>query len=424
MFEALKNPVIFNRACMALAALWLLVGVPLTMKFRPPRFGDFGQFYMAAVMARQQAWGDLYPIPNPKSPHNPGLPEDSEMRPRYAELAEISGVGDEPRFISAPPVALMLWPLAWMEYERARWVWLFLNCGCALGVGLMAGKAYEILAREKSRIAGVMVLLVAGSHLMYTTLRALNNEPIIAVVLGASVMLILRQRWARSGAAMGVAALLKYVGAALVPVGFAVNRWRGVMWFLVWVAAACAVALVVIGPTPFVEYGKIFPLFSRPYDNDANQSVYGLLLRIGDGELGTGARILARIVSAGVLVVILVIMLRRPAKHYRENPALLFAASAAMLSWFLIFSPLTWNKYYIYLMPLWGWLAWEARQSRGRLFLAAAAMALSWASLMSHSSIELREPLTSHMLWAAVVVLSLAIARLRSAIGLTPSGHL
>src|SRR5688572_13529334 len=179
MAEAMKNPVIFNRVCMTLAAMWLLVVVPLSYRFREPRFHDFGQFYMAAVMARNQAWGDLYPIPNPDSPHNPGLPEDSQMRPRYAGLAEISGVGDEPRFISAPPVALMVWPLAWMEYERAKWVWLFLNCGCGLGVALMAGSIYEILARERSRIAGMMVLLVAGSHLMYTTLRAMNNEPII-----------------------------------------------------------------------------------------------------------------------------------------------------------------------------------------------------------------------------------------------------
>jgi hypothetical protein len=66
-------------------------------------------------------------------------------------------------------------------------------------------------------------------------------------------------------------------------------------------------------------------------------------------------------------------------------------------------------------MPLWGWLAWEARQSRGRLVLAMAAVALSWASLMSHGPVELPEPLTSHMLWSAVIVMGLGLARLRSA---------
>jgi hypothetical protein len=415
MLAAMKNPAIFNRVCAVLAALWLLVGVPLTYKLRPPRFHDFGQFYMAAVIARHQAWGDLYPIPDPESRNNPGLAEDSMMRSRYAELAERSGVGDQPRFISPPPTALLLWPLAWLEYRQAAWVWLLVNCVCATGVALLAGRIHSILWGKPSMLAGVVTLAVASSHLMYTTLRALNSEAIIALLLGLSLMLMLQSRPVLNALAMCLATLLKYAGAALLPISFATSRLRAPMWFGVWLAASFVISILIMGAEPWGQYLKLLPLFSRPYDDDANQSVYGLAMRLADGELNALMTITIRVVSLIVLMMICALILRRQPKHYANDPAQLFAAGAALLSWFLIFSPLTWNKYHIYLMPLWGWLAWEARQSRGRLVLAAAAVALSWASLMSHAPVELPEPLTSHMLWAAVIVMGLGLARLRIA---------
>src|SRR5438132_34758 len=103
MLNTLRIPQRFNRTCYALAALWLAVVVPVSLSVPWPTptsllgtlgTGDFPQFYMGGVMARLGYWDSLYPIPNPDSVNNPGMPEDSTMRPRYEAEAERTHVDD------------------------------------------------------------------------------------------------------------------------------------------------------------------------------------------------------------------------------------------------------------------------------------------------------------------------------------------
>jgi hypothetical protein len=73
----------------------------------------------------------------------------------------------------------------------------------------------------------------------------------------------------------------------------------------------------------------------------------------------------------------------------------------------LIFSPLVWNKYHLFLFPFWGWLAWEARQTNWRAALVIFAIAMEWGSWPN-----LPEPLNSHMLWGIVTIVVMAVARI------------
>jgi len=410
-----KDPRRFNRFCAALAALWLLVGVPLTFRLRSPRFHDFGQFYMAAQIARHGAWSDLYPIADSASKNNPGLAEDSRMKPIYARLAAENGVGDEPRFISPPPTALLLMPLAWLDYQHAKWAWLIFNCACGLAVALLAGKVYELSVASRSNWSGLITLLVAFSHLMYITLRALNVEPILTLLLIGGILFMFHQHSAASAAALVLAALLKYVGAVLLPLSIAIGRWRGLLWFMLWLLVASSLALIIMGRQPFEEFGELLPLFLRPYDNDASQSIYGLLMRLQSPQPGHIALLIAEITKWVTILCILLMIFRTGRERFLSQPSTVFAASASLLCWFLIFSPLAWNKYHLYLTPLWGWLAAETRGSRVRLIIVIGAIALAWGSWMTISSINLPEPLTSHMLFSAMLILGLAIARLGQA---------
>ena len=69
----------------------------------------------------------------------------------------------------------------------------------------------------------------------------------------------------------------------------------------------------------------------------------------------------------------------------------------------------------MYLCPLWGWLAWEARLSMSRLILVIAAVAMVWVPLPAIPGVRLPEPINSHILASTVIILGLAVARLAGA---------
>jgi hypothetical protein len=86
----------------------------------------------------------------------------------------------------------------------------------------------------------------------------------------------------------------------------------------------------------------------------------------------------------------------------------------------LIFGPIFWPEYHLYLCPFWGWLLWEARQSRVRLTLVLAAVSLTIvptpilapAITPKNWDLSLPEPYNTHMLLAAILMLLLAVWRL------------
>jgi hypothetical protein len=71
-----------------------------------------------------------------------------------------------------------------------------------------------------------------------------------------------------------------------------------------------------------------------------------------------------------------------------------------------------WEHYCVYLVPFWGWLFWEARQSLAKKAAVAAIMATSWVPWSAIVRLKLHEPLNSAMLWGTCLVLILAIARM------------
>src|SRR5690242_2501929 len=56
-----------------------------------PNQQDYPQYYMAGQIVRHGAWESLYPIPTNDRFANPGAPENSAMRPRYAAIAQQYG---------------------------------------------------------------------------------------------------------------------------------------------------------------------------------------------------------------------------------------------------------------------------------------------------------------------------------------------
>lgn len=401
----------FNRACAVSAVLWLTVGPLLSQALRFNYF-DFGQFYMGGLIAREGAWDALYPVPRPGHAHNPGGIDASDMRPRYEELSRQYGVGDTVRFMQLPPNALLYAPLSLVSYPHAHVAWLVLMGLGAGGTAVLAGRIFRRLSGKPGWMEGVVVLAVGLSPTLFEGVRVGQISPVLGLLIGLLVLDLIGARDARASVWMFFGALSKYITGALFPLAIAMRRWRLVVWLGVWTVVGAAVSLLVIGTGPFIVFFReISPLLGRSHGWAGNQSISALVIRAtGREPLPAGMAVAVTILQCIVLAWLLVVILRRKVEFWR-NPAHVLAAAAALLCWMLIFSPIFWDHYHAYLMPLWGWLAWEATQSRRRAIVAIAAIALAWCPVAAKLP-RLPEPLLSHMLISAVLIFSLAVVRL------------
>src|SRR5262249_4546010 len=158
-----------------------------------------------------------------------------------------------------------------------------------------------------------------------------------------------------------------------------------------------------MGSGLFKEFATIvFPNMMMPDADTTNQSLEAVLLRLCDAPaLSTAAKIGYRGAQIVTLGLILFMIFRLRPEQWKAAPNIV-AASAALLAWMLIFSPLLWEHYVAYLMPLWGWLLREARQSR-RFLLSIVTLGLLYVIVPLHvGRFVPHHLLTSHGLFGAM----------------------
>ena len=407
----------FNRGCALIAGLWLLIVTPVSLRLWPTGEGDFPQFYMGGVMARLHAWDSLYPIPNLGSHNNAGMETDSAMRPRYAMEAERRGVGDRLRFIQPPPVALLLMPLGYLSYHRAFELWTLMLVVSAWGVALLAGKIHEILQGEATKATGLLIFFVASSPLMLHAIWVANMTIPVALLIGIAMLQLVRRADASSALAIVLGIVTKYVTIALLPLAFVMRRWNLLLWSALFTAMLGAASLVVMKAEPFTTYQhQIAPTLTRAHDITTNQSITAFILRATQREvLPKGIQWTVIGVQGITLMALLWLLLKQPAASW-EQPAQVFAAAMALLTFLLIFSPVFWEHYPVYLCPLWGWLLWEARRSWGMAIGAIVAVGLTYIPFTAW--LDLREPYNTHILPSAMLMFGLAMWKLAE--GSTP----
>ena len=178
---------------------------------------------------------------------------------------------------------------------------------------------------------------------------------------------------------------------------------------------AAGATLAVMGSGPFDVFMRdLFPTFSRPNSWQGNQSLSGFLMRVSGREtLGFSDIVAIRSVGFAVLLC-LVWAIHRRSKADPDKTRWLLPASCALISWFIVFSPIAWEHYQLYLCPFWGWLVREAeRPTRWRIAILGA-LASSASSLAVFPAVQLPEPLLSHMLWSSIFFLSYSAYRLIS----------
>lgn len=414
------NTRVFNRICAGLAVVWLVTLLPLTEIRRTNLRGaadyrDFAYLYRSGLVAQKaithgERWDLLYPISRDGS---------ADMKAAYNALADDVGVDDTWPYMQAPPNALLYWPLSYLSYRVAHLAWIVLQSLCAWGVAMLAGHTLSICLGRPTKWAGALTLVVAVSALMYYSIGVGNISPLIALLMGSAVVAMARRDSPLTGAGIAFGTISKQAPAVLLPLAIAMGRWRMVATWAVASAAIIVASVAAMGGEPFSLFFRlVVPVLGRSMSGSGNQSISGMLLRaIGQPNLPAAAQLALTALELGVLGLVLVTIFTRP-RGFWKTPAHVFAAGAAMICWILIFSPIAWYHYYLYLMPLWGWLAWEGTQSKPRAVAAGVAGLLVWYPFFLHRRFSpghyLPEPVGSHMLVSVIIVFVLAMRRLVS----------
>jgi hypothetical protein len=257
---------------------------------------------------------------------------------------------------------------------------------CAWRVALFAGQSYELAIGKKSRVAGWLALAVAASPLTLDALRWMNVSPLIAMAMGYSIFGLLG-RSERGAVALALGAMIKYSTGAMLPMYVAMRQWRAIAIMAITGVVILAASLAVMGPLPFrIFLHEIVPTLSRPHVIQYNRSVSALAMRlqhgIQDEELlpltGIWPAVI-RLLQWAAFLAIAAIIFTRKSVVWRQAEMVL-GASAALVCWFMAFSPILWDHYLFYLVPLWGWLVWEARGSSAKTALVVAILTIQIAS--------------------------------------------
>jgi len=407
----------FNRAC-ALITLVVFVSLVWVRSLKPNFVDDFAQYYNMGVVARVDAWGEMYPFPIAGSPHNPGATPDSTVSEDYQRVVDGRGKVDGARFIQSPPNALWCWPLAWMSFNASYVAWSVLMAICVWGASVQGARVYQIVSGRESRWAGVMVLVMCLSPLAYRSVRCAVMSPAVGWLLGVAVVGALAKKEAASGAiGVGLALcwgfLTKYASAVLVPVYLIRGKWRELFWACAFALATLAITVAIMGWGPFeVFITRIAPTLGRSHEYHSNEAIEAFLWRImGVQALPKSIAIIFSAVRIAIGLMILA-MIWRKRQAIRASAAVACGAMMALIGWMLLFSPMCWDHYVVYLFPLVGWLIWEAGQSRAALAVVAISMGLVWLPYTGIAQHVVREPLASHVMWGIIGMWAIGLKRL------------
>jgi hypothetical protein len=409
----------FNRICFTIMLFWLSITIPAGLVLRPT-VPDFSQFYTGGTLVRLGKWNALYPTPWRGSLDNAGL--HSNAKHDWVTISAKKGVPNYTHFILPPPSALLFVPLSFLSYVQAFWVWTFMLTASIIAVASISAELLREILGRSSRWEGVLMLLIAFSPMTARAIRISNVTPFIALAIAITLRALLRDQPVRGAMAIVLGILLKYATLILAPLLILTKRWRLVGWSIAFMEFIFGVTLMIAGTKPFYEYGRIImPTLARPSAYLGNQTLPGLLARIFGRPLPTPISDGLGNIRIAALTSVAFALLRLRSPEAR-TPVNLLAASAMLISWLLVFSPIAWEHWAVFLCPVWGWLIWEAIQPGWRRFLAIVSLALMYFPAgifqvpgFATYSIELPEPLNSFQLIGFMLLFGLSFSRIYGA---------
>ncbi len=409
-FAALReavSPRTFTSIALGIAALWMLLIYPFLMICAPkvlpqesaPRQRgypiDAGQIYMAAVAARYGLWSDLYPnyredvllFPprfTPRSALLTGTPENptgevdgfihlyvrehGAVPPALIEKApEMGKIFDLRvcRFISPPPLALLLTPVAFTDMRTLAFVYLPLFSSFALfGMGFFSARIYRELAGRRTYVEGVILLTIAlFSFAGHTRIHQGNISPFLSLLLALAAYGWIRRWQVVVGCSMIVLIVSKTLSLYWCPLLIL----REIRWRTLATMAGLTVLLngatLALGGLP--AYQRFFRDIVPNLDAPGGEGIPGIVY----GQFGVYPGTLYRVAIVLLCGLIYWGFWRQMGRLPRERQApVILAALAGGMTVFCALNFTVWLSYFstYLLFPFLGWLFWECTQARGR----------------------------------------------------------
>lgn len=318
-----------------------------------------------------------------------------------AHLYDVREPGSGLPFTYPPIAAVLMVPWALLPEVGAVAVWTLVSVG-ALAVAVAICLRAQGYAVRSGAVAAVTAAAIALEPVWATIAFGQINLVLLALVLAD--LLVVRGRG--QGVLIGVAAALKLTPLVFIAFLLLTGRWRAAG-----TAGAAFVACHLAGWL-LLPHASAAYFGGTAFDPDrvggvpfaSNQSVLGVLARLGGGEPGTWAWLLVAGALSGLTLLV-------AARWWRREP--LLSAGVAGLA-MLLASPISWSNHWVWCLPL-----------AVGLVRRSAPVALAWVAVFVSACIfwpphsddrELAwtlgdQVLGNAYLWAALLLVVAVVAR-------------
>ncbi|MFC4602787.1 glycosyltransferase family 87 protein [Rhodococcus kronopolitis] len=248
----------------------------------------------------------------------------------------------DPHYLYAPSGTLLLSPIAVVEPELSRWLFIGTNAAAVIVAGWLLLKMFDLTL--SSVAAPILLLGMFASETVTNTLVFTNVNGLVLLGEIAFLYLLLRRKDAWAGVAIGLTLAVKPILAPLLLLPLVSKQWRvfvtavGIPLILTAVAWPLAA-----DPMEFINHTLPYLTESRDYFNSAivgNGAYYGL---------PTPLILLLRVLFAVVVLVSLWLLYR----YYREDRLFFFTtASGVLMAGSFLLGSLGQGYYSMMLFPL------------------------------------------------------------------------
>ncbi|MFF0813978.1 glycosyltransferase family 87 protein [Rhodococcus sp. NPDC003318] len=248
----------------------------------------------------------------------------------------------DPHYLYPPSGTLLMAPIAVIDPERSRWLFILGNAVAVIVAGYLLLKMFGLAL--DSVAAPILLFGMFASETVTNTLVFTNINGLVLLGEIAFLQLLLRRRDAWAGAAIGLTFAVKPILAPLLLLPLVTKQWRVFVTALGVPLVLTAVAWpLAVDPMEFVHHTLPYLMESRDYFNSAivgNGAYYGLPTWLTLG---------LRAVFAVVVLVSLWLLYR----YYREDRLFFVTtASGVLLTASFLLGSLGQMYYSMMLLPL------------------------------------------------------------------------
>ena len=400
-FKKKVSPKAFTRMALVLCGVWFLAEYPALHWFCPYQLNDsmasnfpcdYGQYYTGALAAKAGMWDCLYPIPRADAYNNP--PQftpvyktflfDAQNRNGktywYPSIASPKASYIAPKLLKhypnlisdaywhymyPPPLALVLWPLAFLDYNTgAHHLWPTLTIAAFFGIAFFSMRMHRLLRGQASYAEGLIALaLLLFSFSSHTSVEYGNVTPILGCLIAFAAYGWMRGWQIGVGTAMIPLLLFKGIGLTWCPLLLLKRiRWKTLLTLAFFTVLLNGIVLSLAGTGVYRQYfTEILPRLHTPI----GRGVVAEMLRLF-GVYPSKVYLGLNLILCGLLYY--GYWRGRNAKEGPARHSVVAATLAGTVAVFCLLNIAVWDHYfpsYLY-FPFLGWLAWEAVQARGK----------------------------------------------------------